>query len=108
MLDLENDTMYNYTYFKREKLMTEQQKEILLITSEEAAEVIQAISKIFRFGIDAEWKGIVNRKHLAEELGDLQCMIDLCRITGIVSEEDINNAAEAKYKKLQQWSTIFK
>lgn len=88
--------------------LTPQQKEVLLILSEECSEVIQAISKIFRFGIDTDWNGEVNREHLALELGDLQCMIDLCSIVGIVDGADIDKASEAKYKKLQIWSTLFK
>ena len=88
--------------------LTPQQKEVLLILSEECSEVIQAISKIFRFGIDTKWNGEVNRERLALELGDLQCMIDLCRISKIVGGADINKASEAKYNKLQVWSTIFK
>ena len=88
--------------------LTPQQKEVLLILSEECSEVIQAISKIFRFGIDTNWIEEGNREHLAHELGDLQCMIDLCRIVEIVDGADINKASEAKYKKLQVWSTIFK
>ena len=51
--------------------------EIMLITQEECAEVSQAISKVFRFGMDDEYKGITNREHLEEEIGDLMCMIDL-------------------------------
>ena len=37
------------------------EKEILLITQEECAEVTQAISKVFRFGIDAKHNGKSNR-----------------------------------------------
>ena len=52
--------------------MDPQIHEILSITIEEAAEIIQAISKIFRFGIDTSWKGETNREHLEEEIGDLK------------------------------------
>ena len=89
-------------------MINEKQKEVLLITSEECSEVSQAISKIFRFGIDAEWNNTTNRQHLAEEIGDLVCMISLCISTGIVSEENITMAASLKFSKLQKWSTIFK
>ena len=57
--------------------MNNQDHEILSITQEECSEVIQAISKIFRFGIDTEWQGETNREHLEEEIGDLQAMINL-------------------------------
>jgi NTP pyrophosphatase (non-canonical NTP hydrolase) len=84
--------------------------EILSITQEECAEVIQAISKIFRFGFDSRHpdKGYDNREHLEEELGDLQCMIDLMIEHGIVREKMLDVAKAKKYKKLQVWSNIFK
>lgn len=90
--------------------MTPKHKEILDITQEECAEVIVAISKISRFGLDNLKPGrpLTNRQHLAEELGDLKAMIDLCVISGIVELSDINQAAENKITKLRQWSNIFK
>jgi len=83
-------------------------KEILLITQEECAEVTQAISKVFRFGFDSVHKGIDNRTHLEEEIGDLMCMIDLLIDTGIVSEAACIAAKNEKLNKLTQWSNIFK
>jgi NTP pyrophosphatase (non-canonical NTP hydrolase) len=80
----------------------------LLITQEECAEVTQAISKVFRFGFLSQHNGKSNRQHLAEELGDLQCMIDLLIGTGMVTQEELDTAKEAKRKKLEKWSTIFK
>jgi NTP pyrophosphatase (non-canonical NTP hydrolase) len=83
-------------------------KEILLITQEECAEVTQAISKVFRFGTDDEYKGQTNREHLEEEIGDLMCMIDLLIDRGIVSEAACITAKNEKLNKLTQWSNIFK
>ena len=59
--------------------MNKKYEEILRITQEECAEVIQAISKISRFGIDnlKPGKPKTNREHLEEELGDLLAMIDI-------------------------------
>jgi NTP pyrophosphatase (non-canonical NTP hydrolase) len=82
-------------------------KEILLITQEECAEVTQAISKMFRFGADEFFKGMSNRQHFEEELGDLMCMIDLLIENGIVSEAAVMTAKNEKLNKLMQWSTIF-
>jgi NTP pyrophosphatase (non-canonical NTP hydrolase) len=82
-------------------------KEILLITQEECAEVTQAISKMFRFGADEFFKGMSNRQHFEEELGDLMCMIDLLIENGIVSEAAVMAAKNEKLNKLMQWSTIF-
>lgn len=81
--------------------------EIMLITQEECAEVTQAISKVFRFGIDATHNAHTNRARLTEEVGDLKCMIDLMCDQGIIDREEVNKAADAKLKKLKRWSTIF-
>lgn len=87
--------------------MKDAQREILLIAQEECAEVTQAISKVFRFGIDAEYNGTTNRKHLEMELGDLLCMIDLMLEQKMVDRNEIIYASGEKYKKLKKWSNIF-
>ena len=86
--------------------MNNQEHEILSITQEECAEVIQAISKIFRFGLDTEWKGETNREHLEEEIGDLQAMIQLLIENNIVDAAQVSSAAFKKKAKLQKWSSI--
>jgi NTP pyrophosphatase (non-canonical NTP hydrolase) len=90
--------------------MNAKENEILLITQEECAEVTQAISKCYRFGLDnfKPGKPKTNREHLAEELGDLQAMIDLCVVSGLVSKEDLDRASDNKIAKLKVWSDIFK
>lgn len=89
--------------------MNNKENEILLITQEECAEVTQAISKCYRFGLDniKPGKPKTNREHLAEELGDLQAMIDLCVVSGLVSKEDVDRASDNKIAKLKVWSNIF-
>jgi NTP pyrophosphatase (non-canonical NTP hydrolase) len=87
--------------------MNDKQSEVLRITQEECAEVIQAISKVFRFGLDETFEGKTNKQGLASELGDLQCMINLIQEHGIVSKEEIRNAEISKRNRLQMWSTIF-
>ena len=86
----------------------EKTKEILLITQEECAEIIQAISKSFRFGIDTVYKGVSNRAHLEEEIGDFLCMLDLLIDNGIVNEDAVISAKNQKLNKLLTWSNIFK
>jgi NTP pyrophosphatase (non-canonical NTP hydrolase) len=90
--------------------MNAKENEILLITQEECAEVTQAISKCYRFGLDnfKPGKPKTNRDHLAEELGDLLAMVTLCHDYGIVSFEDVMIAKDNKLEKLRQWSSIFK
>jgi NTP pyrophosphatase (non-canonical NTP hydrolase) len=89
--------------------MNKQLKEVMDITQEECAEVIQAISKISRFGIDnlKPGKPKTNREHLEEELGDLYAMIEILQDMNIVSWSNIEKAAEAKKEKLKIWSTIY-
>jgi NTP pyrophosphatase (non-canonical NTP hydrolase) len=89
--------------------MNNKEKEILDITQEECAEVIVAISKISRFGLDnfKPGKSLTNRQHLAEELGDLQAMIDLCVEYNLVDQKEIVIAASNKIAKLKKWSNIF-
>ena len=89
--------------------MNNRDQEILLITQEECAEVTQAISKIFRFGLDnyKPGKPKTNREHLEEELGDLIAMITLMEMHGIISQSKVETAKLAKMGKLKQWSNIF-
>ena len=87
-------------------MLTENEKEIMLITQEECAEVTQAISKIFRFGLLSQHNGQSNRERLAEEVGDLMCMIDLMIDNGIVRESAVMTAKHEKLLKLEKWSNI--
>ncbi len=89
--------------------MNNKEKEILDITQEECAEVIVAISKISRFGLDniKPGKPLTNRQHLAEELGDLQAMIDLCIDHNLVDKQEVLIASANKIAKLKKWSNIF-
>ena len=80
--------------------------EILLITQEECAEVAQAISKVFRFGVDGEHLGATNRERLEEEIGDLLCMIEMLTEEGIIDASVVARAAQAKRAKLAKWSNI--
>jgi len=84
-------------------------KEVMDILQEECAEVIQAVSKISRFGLDnlKPGKPKTNREHLEEELGDLYAMINILHEMDIVSWSAIEKASDVKVEKLKQWSTIY-
>lgn len=84
-------------------------KEVMDILQEECAEVIQAVSKISRFGIDnlKPGKPKTNREHLEEEIGDLMAMIDILQEMNIISYPNIELASHAKKEKLKQWSNIY-
>ena len=87
--------------------MNKAQKEVLLIAQEECAEVTQAISKIFRFGIDGSYNDRTNIERLTEEAGDLHCMIELMVESGLINRRDLLNASGLKRHKLIKWSNIF-
>lgn len=78
-------------------------EEILLILMEECAEVIQAISKIKRFGMSD------NQAQLKKELADLQCMIELVYEFDVVptNYEERLDLIFQKRQKLKQYSRIF-
>jgi NTP pyrophosphatase (non-canonical NTP hydrolase) len=84
--------------------MDKQLEEIMRITQEECAEVVQAISKVFRFGFAAQHNGVSNKSMLEEELGDLECMIELLKLEFAVDREAIEKAKIAKAIKLNTWS----
>lgn len=81
--------------------MNDKLRETLVITQEECAEVIQVISKIFRFGLDE------NDHRLEDELGDLLCMIDLLVKQGVIRPDKLDLAKRIKAEKLKKWSKIY-
>ena len=87
--------------------MNDNQKEVMLIAQEECAEVVQAISKCFRFGPNDEYNGFSNKQRLEEEVGDLLCMIQLMMNQGIIDENNVNAASIQKRIKLERWSNVF-
>lgn len=89
--------------------MNEKQREILVIAQEECAEVIQEISKIFRFGIDNQHKdGMPHRDKLEMEVGDLLAMIDLMVEHQLIDSDNLQTAIQNKQDKLKIWSNIYK
>jgi len=90
-------------------MLNDKEYETLLILQEECSEVIQAVSKIFRFGKDnfKPGKPKTNLDHLEMEIGDLLAMIDLLHQMGIIREEQISNAMTEKIEKLKKYSRIY-
>ena len=91
-------------------MMNSSQKEIMLIAQEECAEVTQAISKVFRFGLDAKHPDQTanNQERLEEEVGDLLCMIELMVESKLIDRTKMLNASGQKRNKLLKWSNIFR
>jgi len=93
------------------KQVNDHQEECLNILQEECAEVIQAASKIKRFGIynRKSEKELNNLQNLEMELGDVLAMIDLCREAGIgITEEGLERAKAAKKQRLSMWMHTWK
>jgi NTP pyrophosphatase (non-canonical NTP hydrolase) len=89
--------------------MNAKEKEVMDILQEECAEVIQAVSKISRFGADnfKPGKSKTNREHLEEELGDMLAMIDIMLDLSVISLDKLEVAKKAKIEKLKKWSNIY-
>ena len=79
-------------------------QEMLVITMEECAELSQACSKLIRFEDDRTENDILN---LQDEIGDVMCMIDIMKHSGLVSEEQIEERKKVKKEKLMKWSLLF-
>ena len=89
-------------------MITDRQREVLVICQEEAAEVIQEISKVFRFGIDDHHRdGMTHREKLQTEIGDLLCMIDVMVDHRLIDPTAVEMARQAKVGKLRRYSQIY-
>ena len=77
------------------------EKELLTIMMEECGEVIQACSKIIRFGADT-----INLSNLEKELGDLYQMMELAHQYDLVSWTRIDESSDKKREKLATWSSL--
>lgn len=78
------------------------EEEILSILQEECAEVIQAVSKVRRFGKEN------NIAELCQEIADCEYLIKLAKMN--IQELDSYNwglAEHRKFEKLQKYSKIF-
>lgn len=88
--------------------LTKKQYEVMNITMEECAEVIQALSKVFRFGLDGVHpeSGTINKDHLITEMGDLYAMLGLLENHLQLDKNYILEAKIKKLEKLTKWSNI--
>lgn len=73
-------------------------QELLTVLQEECGEVIQASSKIIRFGLSAE-----NKQKLIDELGDVLAIIKLLDEDISLDHQQLLDAAERKVEKVEQF-----
>ena len=85
--------------------MNTKEREVMNILSEECAEVIQAVSKCHRFGLNnfKPGKPKTNCEHLEEEIGDLLAMVDILVDIGVVDQVSLEVAKIAKIEKLKKF-----
>ena len=76
-------------------------QELLTITMEECGELIQVCSKAIRCD------DYHDNKKLLEEIGDVQCMIELIKEYGLVSLDEVNSRIGVKKLKLKKWSRLY-
>lgn len=83
-------------------------QEIMDILQEECGELIVALSKVRRFGLDNTYKdGGTQQEHLTQEAGDVMLMIYLLVEQGVFTTEDLQKASKLKEEKLKKWSKIY-
>jgi len=88
------------------KQVTDHQEECLNILQEECAEVIQAASKIKRFGVVGKNTNTVltNLENLEMELGDVLALVDMVTNAGLgVTKEGIEKARINKMERLARF-----
>jgi hypothetical protein len=81
--------------------MKQTEAECLVVASEECAELTKECMKILRFGMSDEHK-----KNLINEMGDVQCMLDLLGDYFNISSDNILEASTAKREKLKKYSNL--
>jgi hypothetical protein len=81
--------------------MKQTEAECLVVTSEECAELTKECMKILRFGMNDDY-----RQNLINEMGDVQCMLDLLGDHFDISSDEMLDASIAKRKKLKKYSNL--
>jgi hypothetical protein len=88
--------------------MNSKTNEALVILQEECAEVIQEVSKCFRFGInDLNKDGIKHSIVLEKEVADMLCMVDILVGQGVLDPARLAAGKIEKQTKLKKWSKLY-
>jgi NTP pyrophosphatase (non-canonical NTP hydrolase) len=82
------------------------EEEALSILAEEAAEVIQAVTKIQRYGVASVHPdtNVSNQHHLEKEVGDLLAALRIIKRYGFVRWFTVIQARNEKMSRLPRWT----
>jgi NTP pyrophosphatase (non-canonical NTP hydrolase) len=69
---------------------------------EECGELIQACSKMIRSKGKTKYL-----RNLQDEVGDVLTMIEIMKMSGLVTDEQIADRMKEKKEKLMKWSMLF-
>ena len=83
-------------------------QELMVITMEECGELTQRCSKIIRKFDTLDEITEDQRVKLLEEVGDVQCLIDLMVECRLLTKDEINARIDTKRDKLKIWSKLVK
>jgi NTP pyrophosphatase (non-canonical NTP hydrolase) len=76
--------------------------ELMILTAEECGELTQACMKIIRHGLEPHRVAA-----LIEEVGDVQCLINLMQVHDVMTFEEVDERIAVKKAKLEQWSSLY-
>ena len=83
-------------------------QELMVLTMEECGELTQRCSKIIRKFETLEEVTKEQRVLLLEEVGDVQCLINLMIDCGLLTKAEIDARIDTKRDKLKIWSKLIK
>lgn len=86
--------------------LSEEQAESLALLAEECAEVIVAIQKIMRHGLESchpNTPSFTNRNALENEIGDVLASIRMARNNVGLDDATINRSQRAKHLNVEAW-----
>ena len=70
-------------------------EELFVITMEECGELIQACSKMIRSGGDTKYE-----RQLQDEVGDVLALMEVLKISGLVTDKQIEDRMNVKKENL--------
>ena len=83
-------------------------QELMVLTMEECGELTQRCSKIIRKFETLKEVTEKQRVLLLEEVGDVQCLINLMIDCGLLTKAEIDARIDTKRDKLKIWSKLIK